>query len=185
MHNFKLIKQNIDVSSFLGECARNKIWDQAIIRKEQLDTHTINLRRYSPNIDIDPTKNHEHIKTPEADQLPLLYSFAENFANKMHGELCRTMLANLKPGGRVSLHRDTGEYYMKINRYHLVLQSEGVTMVSGDEQQIFKTGELWWFNEKEWHTAFNNTSTPRIHLIFDVRPYPIGRWALIDWISSR
>ena len=31
-------------------------------------------------------------------------------------------------------------------------------------------GELWVFNNKEYHTAYNPSDVPRMHLIFDILP---------------
>ena len=44
-----------------------------------------------------------------------------------------------------------GWYYKKRDRYHLVLQSDGSRMKSGDEECIWHAGELWWFNNKAPH----------------------------------
>jgi len=56
----------------------------------------------------------------------------------------------------------------------LVLQSEaGSLLASGDERIRMKEGELWWFNNKEPHEAFNHSAQPRIHMIFDVLPLAV------------
>ena len=70
----------------------------------------------------------------------------------------------LKPLGRVYRHFDRGEYYRIRDRYHLVLQSEaGSLLTSGDEQMRMQEGELWWFDNKKFHEAYNLSEQPRIH----------------------
>ena len=41
-------------------------------------------------------------------------------------------------------------------------------MNSGGEDVVFHDGELWWFNNKAVHDAFNPSDHGRIHVIFDV-----------------
>lgn len=43
-------------------------------------------------------------------------------------------------------------------------------MISGNEEQIVNAGELWYFNNKEIHEVFNQSASPRIHIIFDILP---------------
>jgi hypothetical protein len=79
------------------------------------------------------------------------------------------MIVRLKPFGQVYKHYDFGKYYDMRDRFHLVLQSKtGSLLTSGDEAQILKTGELWWFNNSLEHQAFNDSDEWRIHVIFDI-----------------
>ncbi|MBY0400881.1 aspartyl/asparaginyl beta-hydroxylase domain-containing protein [Myxococcota bacterium] len=97
-------------------------------------------------------------------------AFIEAFAREVRGRLGRAKIVNLPPGGRVLPHVDRGEYYAHRDRYHLVIASSGCGMQAGDEQVVMRPGELWWFDNKAEHFAWNDTSEPRIHLIFDVEP---------------
>jgi hypothetical protein len=68
-------------------------------------------------------------------------------------------------------HIDYGDYYLKRDRYHLVLDSDGSEMTVAGETSIWKTGELWWFNNRVTHSATNLSKEKwRIHAIFDVLP---------------
>lgn len=175
--NFKLVKKNINTSIFLKELGRflvNKDWSTARsdYAYEQKNTRNINLR-----IHVLTT---EH---PEVSESPLskivaenylafqkTYTFLESFADGLNGQLGRAMIVTLKPNSQVYRHYDKGSYYEGRDRYHLVLRSSGSRMVCGDEQSVWKEGELWWFNNKLEHEAFNESSEERVHIIFDILP---------------
>ena len=73
--------------------------------------------------------------------------------------------------GRVLSHVDRGAYYACRDRYHLVIHSPGGSeMKAGGESAVFQPGELWCFNDKAVHEAFNHSNDWRIHLIFDLQP---------------
>ncbi|EAP90254.1 hypothetical protein OA2633_08569 [Oceanicaulis sp. HTCC2633] len=98
-------------------------------------------------------------------------SFLSAFAEEQGGELSRAKLVSLPPGHRVYPHIDRGEYYALRNRYHLVLQAgAGSWLKTADETVHMQEGELWWFDNKSIHEAFNGTDTDRIHFIFDLKP---------------
>ncbi|WP_017314351.1 aspartyl/asparaginyl beta-hydroxylase domain-containing protein [Mastigocladopsis repens] len=66
---------------------------------------------------------------------------------------------------------DNGEYYKLRDRYHLVLQSQsGSWMKCGNKETLMHEGELWWFDNKQPHEAFNPSEEWRTHIIFDVLP---------------
>jgi aspartyl/asparaginyl beta-hydroxylase (cupin superfamily) len=94
----------------------------------------------------------------------------EGFARRLGGTLGRAKIVNLPPGRRVLAHVDRGDYYARRDRYHLVVESDGCRMRAGDEEVVMGRGELWWFDNKAEHEAWNETASPRIHLIFDVEP---------------
>lgn len=175
--NFKLIKKNINLSIFLKELELfllDKNWSTARsdYAGEQKNTRNINLRIH--------VLSKEH---PDVSETPLskivsenylafqkTYTFLEEFADSLEGQLARAMIVTLKPKSQVYRHYDKGSYYAERNRYHLVLISSGSKMVCGDEQSVWREGELWWFNNKIEHEAFNESENERIHIIFDVLP---------------
>ncbi|QHI99143.1 hypothetical protein GT347_14800 [Xylophilus rhododendri] len=107
--------------------------------------------------------------TPTAMRFPLLTAWLHDAATALQGEPGRALLARLPPGGQVYPHRDGGSYYARRGRYHLVLQStEGSRMVCGGEEVVMREGECWWFDNRQVHAAFNDSSSPRVHLIFDL-----------------
>lgn len=95
--------------------------------------------------------------------------FLTRFAKSQRGELGRAKLVLLPAGRRVYPHVDRGEYYLFRDRYHLVLKSTaGSWLRAGDEEVTMREGELWWFDNKAVHEAWNKGEEDRIHLIFDV-----------------
>jgi hypothetical protein len=44
----------------------------------------------------------------------------------------------------------------------------GAYLKCGDEQVEMEVGQLWWFDNKVLHSAYNGSSVPRVHLIFDL-----------------
>lgn len=110
-------------------------------------------------------------KTELYQAFPNTITFLEEIAKRQNGTLQRVVLVLLLPNGKVLPHRDMGEYYKHRDRYHLILKSEkGSEFSSGDEKQIFKERELWWFANKEIHSVKNLNDSDRIHLIFDILP---------------
>ena len=99
--------------------------------------------------------------------------FVESFASSIgNGVVRNTTLVNLLPGKEVYDHYDSGCYYMIRDRYHLVLYSPlGSKQIFENEEFRFKQGEIWWYNNKLHHNAFNESDDSRIHLIFDVLPH--------------
>jgi aspartyl/asparaginyl beta-hydroxylase (cupin superfamily) len=50
-------------------------------------------------------------------------------------------------------------------------------MKSGGEACTWNVGELWWFNNKLLHEAYNPGDTWRVHVIFDILPAHMKPWA--------
>ena len=173
MKNFCLIRKDIDVQPFLAEIAHHEdFWstERGRVIKVQRETLSFSLRSGVPEEGKILWDCHGVINTQIYDLFPFTTSWLETFAEET-GELSRVMIVNLRAEGKVYPHRDNGAYYRIRDRYHLVLQSvDGSRMISGDEEQVFRTGELWWFNNKEIHEASNQSTSPRIHIIFDLLP---------------
>ena len=43
-------------------------------------------------------------------------------------------------------------------------------MISGGQKQIYREGDVWWFNNRVPHETFNDSDEERAHLIFDILP---------------
>ena len=85
--------------------------------------------------------------------------------------MSRATIVRLKPKSQVSRHIDVGSYYLIRDRFHLVLHSSaGSVLMSGGEQVRMQEGELWWFDNKQYHEAYNESDEWRIHYIFDLLP---------------
>lgn len=176
MKYFKLIKSGIDVQPLYEEIIKNEpAWSVNTTRqekiKEQQDTHTIRVRTSVPRPDLHATDNQESGWTTLSQNFPIASQFMDKFAKNMGGTLSRATIVRLKPNSQVYQHIDWGAYYLIRDRYHLVIKSPtGSVMVSGDEKVRWKEGELWWFDNKQHHEAFNESGDWRIHYIFDVLP---------------
>lgn len=84
--------------------------------------------------------------------------------------LGRVMITRLKPGGRIAPHVDQGapaEYY---RRYQFSLQSlPGATFRFDNEVVSFRSGEVWWINNRVEHEVINGSEDDRIVMIADIR----------------
>lgn len=87
--------------------------------------------------------------------------------------LGRVIVARLPPGGIIKPHADNyGAYAMaqKGLRFHAVIQAApGCLFHCGDETIQTRSGEVWWFNHKEMHSAENNSADDRLHLLIDMQ----------------
>ena len=176
--NFALMKAGVDVGPMLEEIdGQPQLWDADTRRQTniqvQRETSSIPLRGALKPIPDGVNQNNWHPsrRTPYADRCPRIYAWVEQFVNELGGDLSRISVVRLNPHGRVYPHIDEGDYYKVRDRYHLVLRSPGGSeMNSGGEEVVFRDGELWWFNNKAVHDAFNPSAEGRIHVIFDVLP---------------
>ncbi len=110
-------------------------------------------------------------KTKNCGYFPKTFLFLKKIAKKEKGILQRVSIVLLPPDKEVLPHFDFGEYYKARDRYHVVLQANhGSEFTSGEEKQILKEGEIWWFANKKVHSVKNLSTNSRIHIIFDVLP---------------
>jgi len=173
---FRRLKFDLDLRPIANEiAAQPEAWFQQTGRQRvrvQAAALAIPLRglRKSKMVGIDRRDVQESRYTTLSRSFPAARAFIEAFAEEVGGRLARAKIVNLPPGGRVLPHVDRGTYYAVRDRYHLVIESAGCGMSAGDEQVVMRPGELWWFDNKAEHAAWNDTSEPRIHLIFDVEP---------------
>lgn len=176
--NFELIKAYVDPTPFLNEIATiDDPWGINEGRQEKIkvqrEARAIAIRglRKSAIGTLERRDVHESRYTSTARLFPYTIAFLESFALEQHGELARAKIVSLPSGHRVYPHIDRGEYYAQRDRYHLVLQSQpGSWLKAGDEQLEMRTGELWRFDNKAVHEAFNGSDNDRIHFIFDLKP---------------
>lgn len=178
MKYFRRISSAIDTQSFLDEIAAVEgAWDQSTGRqtkiKVQREAQAIPLRglRKSAIAGRKRSDVHESRWTSGSANFPLACQFLRDVAKAENSLLSRGKIVCLPAGRRVYPHIDRGEYYAVRNRYHLVLKSaSGSWLKSGDEEIRMQEGELWWFDNKEVHEAYNDGDQDRIHMIFDLLP---------------
>jgi len=178
MKYFQRIKTDIDPSPFLEEIAAvNGAWDSATGRQEKIavqrEARAIPLRGLRKSA-IGQRKRrdvHESRWTTGSRRYPVARAFLETIAQDQDALLSRAKIVCLPAGKRVYPHIDRGAYYAVRGRYHLVLRSAaGSWLKAGDEEVRMREGELWWFDNKQIHEAFNDGDQDRIHMIFDLLP---------------
>lgn len=178
MKFFRLMRANIDVAPFLGELSVvNDAWSIATGRQEKVQVQrealAVPLRGVRKSAIGESARRdvQESRWTNTSASFPHARRFLKRFAGQMGAELGRAKLVLLPAGRRVYPHVDRGEYYKVRNRYHLVLSSrDGSWLRAGDEEITMREGELWWFDNKALHEAWNQGDRDRIHLIFDMKP---------------
>lgn len=182
--NFKLIKKGVDVSIVRDELnAYLKLhkWSKkrATAIQVQMNTEDISLRHAlivksqikkskKSILGIAADTEYHSINKETYPYFQKTYTYLENFATNIGGQLTRVMIVNLKPKTKVLPHIDEGNYYLNKDRYHLVVMTTGSVNICDGEKQIYKEGELWWFDNKKIHEAENISDHERIHIIFDI-----------------
>lgn len=137
----------------------------------QRETNTIFLRSAVPRPDLNINENQETRLTKAASLFPRALAFLDEFAQGLQCQLSRATIVRLKPKSQVFRHIDEGSYYFLRDRFHLVLQSaSGSILMSGGETVRMQEGELWWFDNKQFHESYNESDEWRIHYIFDLLP---------------
>ncbi len=105
------------------------------------------------------------------DAFPRVLAYLDQFAHECDAVLQRVAIVRLEPHSSVFRHVDSGSYYFIRDRFHLVLSSvAGSHLRSGPEEVEMHEGEIWWFNNKEYHESRNSSGEWRIHVIFDLLP---------------
>jgi outer membrane protein assembly factor BamB/orotate phosphoribosyltransferase len=176
MKYFKLIRSGIDVAPLLEEVrSREEAWLIDTGRQDKIraqrDTNTIFLSTAVHRPDLHINENQESRLTSVSKNFPRALAFLTEFAQEMNCNLSRATIVRLKPNSRVLRHIDEGSYYFLRDRFHLVLQSPtGSVLMSGGEQVRMGEGELWWFDNKQYHESCNESGDWRIHYIFDLLP---------------
>lgn len=86
--------------------------------------------------------------------------------------LGRVIIARLPMGGVIKPHADNyGRYADRDNgmRFHVVVQAlPGCMFHCGDETIQTRTGEIWWFQHRQMHSAENRSADERVHLLIDM-----------------
>ncbi len=181
MQNFTRVAEHLDTRPVLNELASSPgAWDVDTSRQRNVrcQRHTRNIFLRAPVKPLPPgAKNsnnvHESRLTRQARYFPRTLALCRAVARQRGGDLGRAVLVALLPMRKVSPHVDLGEYYRIRDRFHLVLASlRGSPVTVGDETVIMHLGELWAFDNKKRHWAWNPSDEPRVHLIFDVLPPP-------------
>lgn len=141
----------------------------------QQDTEAV-MFRWAPENTIESVRDSlDIVEHPNWNAFPEVQELVRVCGNAADStELGRVFIAKLKPGGVVIPHCDYGMYADHFERFHLVLTSDpGNEFFVQNADNIRESvhmmpGEFYWFNHKEAHWAFNNSQSPRMHLIIDM-----------------
>ena len=86
--------------------------------------------------------------------------------------LGRVIIARLPVGHRIQPHADNyGDYAMRPEglRFHACVYAlPGCAFACGEDQIQMTTDQVYWFNHREVHAAFNSSADERIHLLIDL-----------------
>jgi len=176
MDYFKLIRSGIDIAPLLAEVDSNEqAWLIDTSRQDKIrvqrDTNTIFISSAVHRPDLPVNENQESRLTAVSESFPKALAFMTEFAQEMNCRLSRATIVRLKPKTQVFRHIDQGSYYFLRDRFHLVLRSPtGSVLMSGGETVRMNEGELWWFDNKQYHESYNESDDWRIHYIFDLLP---------------
>lgn len=194
MHNFQKVASGLDTAPLLAAVQeRPHLWKQLTIREDtpgspHHDTETIWLRgpktiSYETMFMSEEAHDYSGLVAMEK---PLVALFGQMLPLIPYTRIGRAMIVNLKPGGVIDPHEDTGRYAKTYSRFHLPLQSEPGNVFQCDDEQVhMQVGELWWFNHRGRHTVRNDSDKPRLHLIFDVETPNFHVRALTSTKGSR
>jgi hypothetical protein len=182
----KLILENVNITDFLAEVDALDVqkWDKHPRNKLKIqrNTEAIGLvdSKQAP-LGVSHVRDvQEYRLSPEAKNFPKIMKWLRDFAIKEGGgTLARAMIIRLKPKEQVYKHHDMGLYYFLRDRYHLVLRSQGSRIKVDGHESIWHAGEVHWFNNKMDHESFNDSDEYRTHVIFDVLPDTMKKWAEI------
>jgi hypothetical protein len=166
----------VPTQPFLSEIASvREAWSSATGRQEKIavqrEAMAIPLRgvRKSAIGELKRRDVHKSRWTYTSEPYVHARSFLKALAARQGAELGRAKLVMLPAGRRVYPHIDRGEYCRVRDRYHLVIRSTaGSWLRAGDEEVTMQEGELWWFDNKAMHEAWNHGDQDRLHLIFDM-----------------
>lgn len=180
MKNFLKLADGIDVLPILMQIQRQpQLWKADTYLRDYPqgpfgDTETIFIR-FPPvsvtELERSQKDQHECVWMDGYTHLPAARGMIFGLMGRVEGErVGRVMINKLRPGGRVYPHADSPAHADYWERFHFVIQSgAGCNFRAGDETIHMRTGELWWFQNKEEHEVVNNSADDRIHMIVDVR----------------
>jgi hypothetical protein len=178
MRYFKRIKTGVEVQRFLDEIGGvSDAWNLSTGRQSKIavqrEADAIPIRGLVKSMIAGRKRRdvQESRYTRISRRFHVARGFLEAFAAEHDAKPGRGKLVRLKAGNRVYPHIDRGEYYALRDRYHLILRSAaGSYLKCGEEEIRMQEGEIWWFDNKQVHEAYNDGDSDRIHFIFDLLP---------------
>lgn len=178
MRHFLRLAENIDVLPILHELKVNAdLWDQNALRTtHHLSPHNdvSDIWLWFNELKEDVAEAIDDLQTyPYAawSRLPTLRRLVLDLMHRVDGvQLGRCIVTKLPPGGIIDPHVDQGSPAEFYSRYQIALQSlPGALFKIEDEVVNFKSGEVWWINNRAEHAVLNNSADERIVCIVDIK----------------
>ena len=174
MKNLRLIKRDMSLEAARTELLESECWvdmDNSYLKGGQTGgSRVIRMRGAAkePGFYGDVL---ESIDLWAWDELPETRKLLLDFLREVGGELGRVRVSMIEGNGGIVPHIDTGKYFTIHERYHIVIQAaKGTKIVCGDEEVVMHENELWWMDNSIMHHVDNLAESPRIHIVFDIRP---------------
>ena len=178
MRNFLCLASGIDVTPVLRELATQpELWDQNTLRTNHANTahkEVSDVWLWFNEVPDDAGAVINDIQTqpyPAWARVPALRQLVLDLIRRVDGvQLGRVIVTKLPPGGVISPHVDSGAPAAFYTRYQIALQSlPGAVFRCENEEVNFRSGDVWWVNNRVEHSVVNNSADDRIVCIVDIR----------------
>ncbi len=178
-NHFKKIATGMDIMPLLNALEKKPhLWDVNTERQQyapnQKDTQSIFLRWCETKTVEAAFTEIPAVDYPCLEELPEARPLIAAIARAANAtEIGRVLLTKLRPDGFIEKHIDEGSYAAHYNRFHLAIHSDKGNLFFAEGEEDcgefchMDAGEIWWFNNKRPHWLWNDSITPRIHLIVD------------------
>ena len=181
MRHFRLIHAGLDVAPILAELDEVPEWGRYAERKERDGTAHGDMTdlwiRYFPRETLhepaDYNRPGQCVFYPVWDKLPALHPVVWSLmASQKSVELGGILCTRLPPGGRIERHSDAGAWHAE--RYnckcYIALEANARCVVECDgDEQVFRTGEIFEFDNLRPHSMTNDGTTQRTTMIVCLR----------------
>ncbi len=182
MKHIKIIQTEIDVSKILKQLLDNPNDWNAINKNNDIQRNGIHLEKYYNNkwsmqpgmipITLGVVKNsqddiYESMLCKNTEFYEKNTEIISWLKNAGYGNHARAAFLKLPARMTWGRHFDPGMYHKNNDRYHLSIQGKYIYEVGG-EQIIANPGTLFWFDNKQYHTARNLEDYDRITFSFDI-----------------
>lgn len=178
MRHFLHIAENVDVIPLLHSLAQNPdLWNENSLRTEypesphhEADDIWVWFNKQHDN-PADTVDDIQTVPYRAWDALKPIRPLVFDLMRRVEGvQLGRVIISRLPPGGVIAPHKDEGAPASFYTRYQLALQSgPGCLFHIEDETVNFRSGDLYWIDNRSTHSVVNNSSDDRIALVMDVR----------------
>ena len=175
MKHFLRLAEHVDVTPVLRELAlQPELWDQNTLRTKNaipIMKDVSDIWLWFNDTAGDVWNSIQTYPYPAWKCLPSMRNLVLDLIRRVDGvQLGRVMVTKLPPGGVITPHADSGEGVEFFTRYQIALQSRpGALFHCEDETVNFRSGEVWWVNNRVTHSVVNNSDDDRIVCIVDIR----------------